>query len=106
MKVKELMDRLKELDPEKEVTYECMYVDYVSDQPTGNVDLGGYHIELFKDNPVHLLINKGNPRIQILAPEIVKERNPIGHEFYEIPGIVGTWVTKPHFYALDWTFVD
>lgn len=106
MKVKELLEKLKELDPEKEVTYECMYVDYVLDRPTGNVDLGGCHTGMYKNLSCQVLVNKGNPKIKIFAPKIVKERNSIGHPYYKILNTVDTWVTKPQFYALDWTLID
>lgn len=40
MKVKELIEKLQKCDQEKEVAYECQYVDYVHEHPN-LVDTGG-----------------------------------------------------------------
>ena len=48
MKVKELITKLQEFNPDKEVCYECLYIDYVHDNGT-HIDLGGTHLGLYPE---------------------------------------------------------
>ena len=43
MKVKDLIEKLHECNPEKDVTYECMHIDYLVDTED-HVDLVGLHL--------------------------------------------------------------